>query len=79
MARYYFDVHDGTSQRDDEGKECPTVEDACAHAKTLLPEIALHELARDGDRNAYTVLIRDEDNNPVYSATLSFVGLMLKS
>ena len=78
MARYFFDVHDGTMVRDDLGEECATVEAACKHAKTLLPQIALYELPADGDRKAYTVLVRDEDNNPVYSATLSYVGLMLR-
>jgi hypothetical protein len=78
MPRYFFDVHDGTRmQRDDDGTECGTVEDARTHAKQVLPAIALHELPPDGDRMAYTVLVRDEENNLIYSGTLSFAGLML--
>ncbi|GJD47895.1 hypothetical protein OPKNFCMD_0607 [Methylobacterium crusticola] len=78
MPRYFFDIHDGSEQFDAEGVECATIEAACKQAKQVLPEIALHELSADGDRKAYTVLVRDEQDSPIYSATLTFVGLVLK-
>ena len=77
MPRYFFDIHDGSMTRDDVGTDCADLANACKRAKTLLPELALHEVPPDGDRKPYTVLVRGEANKTVYSATLSFVGLLL--
>ncbi|MDP4002321.1 hypothetical protein [Methylobacterium sp. NEAU K] len=77
MARYFFDIHDGTIQFDEDGTECATLEAARAQAMRLLPDLAREEAPREGDRQNYTVLVTDEDHRPVYSATLSLVGLWL--
>lgn len=77
MARYYFDIHDGTSQFDHEGTECATLEEVRAQALRVLPEMARDQAFEGHDRLTYTVLATDEDHRPVYSATLSLVGLWL--
>jgi hypothetical protein len=78
MARYYFDVHDGgTHQRDDTGTEFEDLEAVRKAAMRLLPEVARQDLASDGDRHTFMVLVTNEDGRPVYSATLSYAGLWL--
>ncbi|GJE45826.1 DUF6894 family protein [Methylobacterium soli] len=77
MPRYFFDVQNGRDTRDHVGTECATLEEACQHAKEVLPEITSHELPRGGDRQAFTLLVRNEQGHPVYSAALMFVGLVL--
>ena len=42
-----------------------------------LPEIARFLIPSDGDNQAFTVLVRDEGNSIVYTATLTFAGLKL--
>jgi hypothetical protein len=77
MPRFYFDLHDGHWDRDQTGHECDDVDQAILAAKRTLPAMALDELYRDGDRHTLTVLVADEDGRPVYTATLSFNGLVL--
>lgn len=77
MARYFFDIHDGTSQFDEEGTECASLDEVRVHALKVLPEIAWDEAPSGNDRSTYSVLVSDEDHHPVYSATLSLVGLWL--
>nr|WP_325170011.1 hypothetical protein [Methylobacterium sp. C25] len=40
-----------------------------------LPQVARDEIPKDGDQQAYTVLVRNEHNVTVYTATLMFSGL----
>jgi hypothetical protein len=77
MARYFFDIHDGREMRDNVGTECATLEEAYQHAREIIPEIAAHEIPAGGDRQAYTVLATNEQGRPVYTAALSFLGLVL--
>ncbi|TNC08750.1 hypothetical protein FF100_28310 [Methylobacterium terricola] len=77
MPRFFFDLHDGHWDRDDGGTECPNIEHAILQAKQTLPAMALDQLPRDGDRHTMTVLVTDEDGRPVYTATLSYSGLVL--
>jgi hypothetical protein len=77
VPRYFFDVHDGAFQRDDEGTECANIEEVRRVAKRLLPDIARDGIPLDGDRHIYTVLVTSEDGQPVYSAALSFAGIWL--
>jgi len=79
VPRYFFDIHDGQYQPDDEGVDCADFEAARREAMTSLPEIARFVLPKDGDTQAFTVLVRDESGVFVYTATLSFAGLILKS
>ena len=78
MARYYFDLHDGrVLRRDTEGSECADDEAVRQEARHALPEIAKGEIPKDGDKQAFTVLVRDENNVTVYTATLTYAGLWL--
>jgi hypothetical protein len=63
---------------DDRGFECGTPEQVRAEAMKALPAIAKDEIPNDGDRQAFTVLVKDEAGRPVYSATLTYAGLWLE-
>ncbi|MFC6738341.1 DUF6894 family protein [Methylobacterium tardum] len=77
MPRYFFDIHDGQFQRDEEGVECADFEAARREAVASLPEMARFVLPNDSDTHAFTVLVRDEGGVIVYTATLTFAGLAL--
>ncbi len=79
MPRYFFDIHDGERlYRDAEGSDCASLDEVRLEAMQSLPEVARHRIAlRDEDRQAFTVLVRDEQHNVIYSATLTFAGLWL--
>ena len=79
MPRYFFDHHDnGKRLHDDEGIEFDTPDQVRLEAMRVLPAIAKDEVPKDGDRQAYTVIVKDEAGRPVYSATLTFAGLWLE-
>ncbi|TXM97123.1 hypothetical protein FV222_16675 [Methylobacterium sp. WL103] len=77
MPRYFFDIHDGISRRDDVGTICDDIQAAALEAKRLLPSIASDEISKDGERQTITVVVADEDGQVVYSAALTFVGTWL--
>ncbi len=77
MPRYFFDIYDGHTERDDVGTEFPGPREAALHAKRILPEIAIHEGWADGHCQAFTVLVTDEEDHPVYSAALCCIGTWL--
>lgn len=43
----------------------------------LPPDVARWEIPSDGDRQTYTVIVRDAAGAPIYTATLTFTGLRL--
>ena len=76
MPRYFFDIHNGSSLvRDSCGTTCEGREGVRQQAMRALPAIAQDEIPRDGDRQAFTALVRDESGLTVYTATLTFAGL----
>ena len=77
MPLYFFDIHNGEFHPDDEGTECADFEAARIQAMTSLPEIARFAIPSDGDNQAFTVMVRDEQGMLVYTATLTFAGLRL--
>ncbi|WP_238242336.1 DUF6894 family protein [Methylobacterium iners] len=77
MPFYFFDVHDGGYQRDEEGTYCTDLESAALAARRLLPAIAANETVIQEDRKIITVLVTDEEGRAVYSAALSLVGTWL--
>lgn len=78
MPRYFFDIHNGPSfSRDAIGSECEGQEGIRFEAMRALPSIARDEIPKGGDRQAFTVLVRDKDDITVYSATLTFAGLWI--
>lgn len=77
MPRYFFDIHDGCIQRDNEGTELANDQAAARYVKKLLPEIAAEEVPADGEHHTLTVLVTDENGRPVYSAAISYAGIWL--
>lgn len=77
MPRYFFGSPNGCNQRDDEGTVRADLQATATVAKRLLPELALGEVPKDGERQSYTALVADEEGHPGYSAALSFVGMWL--
>lgn len=75
MARYYFDIHDGSFEQDEQGTECADFDAVRREAKRTLPEIAREILPEDGDKHTITVRVRDEQHETVYTATLVFTGI----
>jgi hypothetical protein len=73
MPRYFFDVHDGSFIRDDEGVELAGIADARKAVWDTLPAFATQ---RDADGNmAYQLRmdVRDESGKHVLHAALAFV------
>jgi len=77
MARYFFDLHDGSFKLDDTGTECADFDAVRREAKRLLPEVAKEVLPEGEDHLTLTVRVRDERHETVYTATLMFNGLTI--
>ena len=77
MPRYYFDIQDGDLQRDEEGLECEGVEAARDKVMASLPDVAELITSNDGDNQAVTVMVRDEEGSQIYAGTLTFAGSRL--
>jgi hypothetical protein len=77
MPRYFFDINDGRNARDDVGVECDDTQAAVKHAKQALPEIAVDEVPKDGERQTLTILISEEGGKAVYVGSLTFTGTWL--
>ncbi|WP_233385091.1 DUF6894 family protein [Methylobacterium sp. C25] len=75
MSRYCFDIHDDHSLiRDDVGDECADAKVIRQMAMETLPQIARDEIPKDGDQQAYTVLVRNERNLTLYSGATVLIG-----
>jgi hypothetical protein len=77
VPRFYFDIADGELQRDEEGLECENVEAAREKVMASLSDVAELITSNNGDNQAVTVTVRDEDGSQLYAGTLSFAGLRL--
>lgn len=77
MARYFFDFYHGELHRDPVGMECSGHKDIRREAMRSLPELAKDRMPKEGNEQAYTVLVRNERNLTVYTATLTFTGIWL--
>jgi hypothetical protein len=77
VLRFYFDIHDGEIQRDEEGLECQTIEAARARVMASLPDVAELITSNNGDNQAVTVMVRDEEGSQIYAGTLTFTGCRL--
>ncbi|MBV9556184.1 MAG: hypothetical protein JO254_03825 [Pseudolabrys sp.] len=76
MAKYYFDVQDHGSNKDDIGTECASLEEVRRAALRYLPDIAREDMP-DGDRRTFSLVVSDESRRPVYAITLSLIGVRL--
>jgi hypothetical protein len=71
MARYFFDVHDGTDfQRDDEGTELDSADAAVQAAARSAAEIGTGRLAK-GDTSDVVIRVRDEHGGRMCTVTAS--------
>jgi hypothetical protein len=79
VARYFFDIHDGRAFLPDPiGQDCVDTDQIRREAMRALPEIARDAIPQRGaEAQAFTVIVRDADSAPVYSATLTFSGLWM--
>jgi protocatechuate 3,4-dioxygenase beta subunit len=77
VPRYFFDIHDQKTIRDDDGVELSGPQEAAQYAKKVLPEIAAHEMRKGGEHQGFSVLVTDEDGHPVYSAAVTYTGTWL--
>jgi hypothetical protein len=71
MARYFFDVHDGSDfQRDDEGTEFGSADAAVQAAIHSAAEIGTDRLAR-GDTSDVIIQVRDGHDRRMCTVTAS--------
>jgi hypothetical protein len=77
VPRYFFDINNGHNERDEEGVDCADLQAAVREAKKMLPEIAADEVPKDGERQAITVLVTDDDGRAIYMAALTYTGAWL--
>ena len=77
MARYFFDFYDGALTRDSHGIECCGPEEIAQEAIQALPDMVKRKVPKHGSNQAYTVLVRNESNFIVYTASLTFAGIWL--
>ena len=76
MARYFFDTYDDhRTHVDVDGTEFGALAEVRREVQRFLPEMAGAELPDDGDRCAFVVVVRDEAQRTIYSATLTYTGL----
>jgi hypothetical protein len=79
MPRYYFDIDDGESlTEDDDGLLLADIEDVRKHAIAALPSLA-EEVLPDGDRQRFSVTVRNERGVPIFRASLSLSSEWLES
>ena len=64
MPRFYFDIDDGETIRDEEGDELAHLDAARLHVRRALIALLAHEL-RQGGCNLITVHVRNEDGERV--------------
>ncbi len=74
MPLYFFDTDNGDHHhRDDDGLELADDAAARAMAQETLPDMA-HDALPDGERRAFTVLVRAYDRTLLYSVSLTMAG-----
>lgn len=79
MPRYFFSTFDGSAHPDLEGADLPNDAAVRREAMFALPDIARDAIPKDGDKQGYMILVTDEEGTPVYSATLSYSGVWLRT
>jgi hypothetical protein len=73
VARFYFDVHDGTNLwRDDEGSEFASLDAALQAAARSAAELGMNQLAKSTPGNlVITIEVRNEQNQRICTVTAS--------
>ncbi len=71
MPRYFFDIHDGEKlECDRSGLVLHDLREARTEAVRALPEI-VRDVLPDGERRTVSVVIRCEDGNALFRASLT--------
>jgi hypothetical protein len=74
MPRYFIDTSDGDfTVIDEDGQDLDSDQTARDAAIQALPEMSRARLP-DGDQRVFSVLLRDQDGQVIYSARLTFEG-----
>jgi len=73
MPRYFFDIHDGTSIRDDEGVELLDLDAARKAIWNTLPAMAADRQADGNMAYQLRMDVRDESGKHLFHAALAFV------
>ncbi len=80
MPRFFFDVQvNGKLQRDDEGVDCGSMNSVRAEVLRFMPDFADEKVPEDRDHRACVMHVRDEQNRPVYVATVTYTGIWLEA
>lgn len=74
MARYYFDYFCGSWTIDSIGQELANHKEVETEVMRALPEIAKSIIPADKNKQAYTAVVRNEENSTVYVATMTLTG-----
>ena len=78
MPRYFFDLHDDSVlARDTYGIECEDKDHVRDEAIRALPDIVRNAQPTGEKIQVVTVLVRDEYNMTVFTATLNLAGFWL--
>jgi hypothetical protein len=73
MPRFFFDVHDGTHIRDEEGVELPDLDAARKQVWNTLPAMAADRAANGNMACQLRMDVRDETGTHVFHAALAMV------
>ncbi len=73
MPRYFFDVHDGFSTRDEEGVELEDIDAVRTEVWNTLPMLAAHRKANGNMACQLRMDVRDESGKHIFHAALAFV------
>ena len=77
MPKYFLDLYDGNQfTRDPHGLDIEDHETARQEAIGVLPDMA-RDVLPDGDRRDFSVDLRTESGEVIYTATLSLIGRWL--
>lgn len=76
MPRFFFDISNGCLTIDDTGVEFPNAHAARDAAVKTLPHIACDHIG-DGPSEGVLVLMRNEDGQALFTASLTFMARWL--
>lgn len=73
MPRFFFDVQDGHSSRDDEGVELPDVQAARLQAAEMAGRLLSDTAQRFWDHGELTVVVRGEEGLVLFAVAMTGV------
>jgi hypothetical protein len=79
VPRYYFDVHSGDMERDDEGIECLDLEEVKKRAKDLHARVVNRGMQSSEDQLECRVFVRNHNDEIIYMCTFSYSGAWISA